>query len=85
MTVTVTISQLIKMDKVEEVELKMPILIMLIKAILFPQLIVLVFLAYAGTRNTKSLVLAIVIFCLMQLIVKNLMETILTFEEDGFN
>ena len=73
------------MDKVEEVELKMPILIMLIKAILYPQLIVLVFLAYAGARNVKNLVLVIVIFCLMQLIVKNLMETILSFDEDDFN
>ena len=74
-----------KMDKVEEVELKMPILIMLIKAVLFPQLIVLVFLAYAGARNVKNLVLVIVIFCWMQLIVKNLMEAILNFDEDDFN
>ncbi len=73
------------MDKVEEVELKMPILIMLIKAILFPQLLILVFLAYTGARNGKSLVFVIVIFCLMQLIVKNMMETMLTFEEDDFN
>ena len=73
------------MDKVEEVESKMPILIMLIKAILYPQLIVLVFLAYAGARNVKNLVLVIVIFCWMQLIVKNLMEAILNFDEDDFN
>ena len=73
------------MDKVEEVESKIPILIMLIKAILYPQLIVLVFLAYAGARNVKNLVLVIVIFCWMQLIVKNLMEAILNFDEDDFN
>ncbi len=73
------------MDKVEEVESKMPILIMLIKAILYPQLIVLVFLAYAGARNVKNLVLVIVIFCWMQVIVKNLMEAILNFDEDDFN
>ena len=73
------------MDKVEEVELKMPILIMLIKAILYPQLIVLVFLAYAGARNVSSLILVIIFFCWMQLIVKNLMEAILNFDEDDFN